>query len=123
MGKQEKRAAEGKTYAEYVMSFLDEEARAAVDAAGYELLRRNGFDVTGVNSSEKALKRLAADMEKRRTSLQYYARPFEAEKSNIIVFELVVNGRVRDKQAVKISYRDKEGADGEKNTGDPSGAS
>ena len=123
MGKQEKMAAEGKAYAEYVMSFLDEGARAAVDAAGYELLRRNGFDVTDAATSEKAMRRLASEMERRRTALQYYAMPFEADKSNIIVFELVVNGRVRDKQAVSIKYRDKEGAGGEETRDNTQGAS
>ena len=111
MGKQEKMAAEGKAYAEYVMSFLDEGARAAVDAAGYELLRRNGFDVTNAETSAGARVRLAAEMERRRASLQYHALPCEAERSNVIVFELIINGRVRDKQAVKIDYRDKEGRD------------
>lgn len=118
MGKQEKRVADGKAYTEYVMSFLDEGARAAVDVAGYELLRRNGFDVTDVTTSEKAMQRLAASMERRRTSLQYYAVPSEATRSNIIIFELVVNGRVRDKQTVRIEYQDKEGAGGEEKAGD-----
>lgn len=118
MGKQEKAQAQGKAYTEYVMSFLDEGARAAVGAAGYELLRRNGFDVTGVEASEGARKRLAASMERRRTSLQYYAVPSEATRSNIIIFELVVNGRVRDKQAVRIEYQDKEGAEPNEGAGD-----
>ena len=123
MGKQEKRAAQAAAYADAVMSFLDEEGRAAIDKAGYELLGRNGFDVTGVEASEGARKRLGASMERRRTSLQYYAVPSEATRSNIIIFELVVNGRVRDKQAIRISYRDKEGENGEESAGDPSGAS
>ena len=123
MGKQEKAQAQGKAYTEYVMSFLDEGARAAVDAAGYELLRRNGFAVTGVEASEGARKRLAASMERRRTSLQSYAVPSEETRSNIIIFELVVNGRVRDKQAVRIEYQDKEGAGGEKAGKDTQGAS
>lgn len=118
MGKQEKAQAQGKAYTEYVMSFLDEGARAAVDAAGYELLRRHGFDVTGVDASEGARKRLAASMERRRTSLQYYAVPSEETRSNIIIFELVVNGRVRDKQAVRIEYQDKEGAEPNEGAGD-----
>lgn len=118
MGKQEKAQAQGKAYTEYVMSFLDEGARAVVDAAGYELLRRNGFDVTGVEASEGARKRLAASMERRRTSLQYYAVPSEETRSNIIIFELVVNGRVRDKQAVRIEYQDKEGAESNEGAGD-----
>lgn len=113
MGKQEKRMAEGKSYAEYVMSFLDEGARAAVDAAGYDLLRRNGFDVTGVTTSEKAMRRLAADMERRRTELKYHVQPLESERSNVIVFELIINGRCRDKQAVRVDYRDKEDGNGD----------
>lgn len=118
MGKQEKAQAQGKAYTEYVMSFLDEGARAAVDAAGYELLRRHGFDVEGVATSEKAMQRLAAEMAKRRTSLQYYAVPSEEDRSNVIYFELVVNGRVRDKTSVRVSYRDKEGAEPNEGAGD-----
>lgn len=113
MGKQEKRMAEGKSYAEYVMSFLDEGARTAVDAAGYDLLRRNGFDVTGVTTSEKSMRRLAADMERRRTELKYHVQPLESERSNVIVFELIINGRCRDKQAVRVDYRDKEDGNGD----------
>ena len=79
--------------------------------------------MTGVEASEGARKRLGASMERRRTSLQYYAVPSEATRSNIIIFELVVNGRVRDKQAIRISYRDKEGENSEESAGDPSGAS
>ena len=118
MGKQEKAQAQGKAYTEYVMSFLDEGARAAVDAAGYELLRRHGFDVEGAATSEKAMQRLAAEMAKRRTSLRNYAVPSEETRSNIIIFELVVNGRVRDKQAVRIEYQDKEGAESNEGAGD-----
>lgn len=114
MGKQEKRQTQAAVYADMVMGFLDEEARAAVDKVGYDLLKKHGFNVEGAATSEKAMQRLAAEMAKRRTSLRHYAVPDEKDHSNVIYFELVVNGRVRDKSGVvRISYRDKEGAGGE----------
>lgn len=119
MGKQEKRQAQASAYADMVMSFLDEEARAAIDKVGYGLLAKHGFDVEDAESSVAVRFRLAREMEKKRMSLQYYAIPDESDHSNVIYFELVVNGRVRDKSGgVRISYRDKEGADGEEKARD-----
>ena len=114
MGKQEKAQAQATAYADMVMSFLDEGARAAIDRIGYGLLEKHGFDVTDAESSAAVRFRLAREMEKKRMSLQYYAIPDESDHGNVIYFELVVNGRVRDKSVgIKILYRDKEGTDGE----------
>lgn len=110
MGKQERAAAESAAYSESVMSFLSEEAQAAVNEQGFNLLRDNGFNVDGAENSEKARERLVAEMKKRRASLRYFAVPIETDRSNVIYFELVVNGRVRAKsKGVKVSYRNPKG--------------
>ncbi len=94
MGKQEKMLKAQAEYADYVMSYLNEEAQAAVNEAGLELLRRFGFDTEGFLESEKARAFLAAEMLKKRTSLCHVVEPCEEKKSNIIYFELIKNGRV-----------------------------
>lgn len=90
-----------------------------MDKVGYYLLKKHGFDVEGAESSAAVRFRLAREMEKKRMSLQYFAVPDEKDHSNVIYFELVVNGRVRDKSSgVRISYRDKEGAESNEGAGD-----
>ena len=109
MGKQEKMIKAQAEYADFVMSYLDEEARGAVDAAGLELLSRFGFNTDGFLESEKARELLAADMHKKRTSLVHVVTPSEEKRSNIIYFELIRNGRVVGRsRSVEISYRDRE---------------
>ena len=125
MGKREKNIAYNTAYTKFAISYLREEAQSFVDRHGYEFLKKHGFNVEGAESSVKVRQRLAKEMEKKRTTLQYYAVSNEAEHSNTIYFELVVNGKVVDRsEGAKLIYiRGGENAGEEKAGDDTQGAS
>lgn len=123
MKKQEKNIKAGRAYADFVMSYLDEAAQAAVNEAGLELLRRFGFNTDGFLESEKAQAFLAAEMLKKRCSLVHYAIPNEKERKNIIYFELIKNGRIVGKsRTVEVAYRGREEGADEDGEGSEAGA-
>jgi len=79
-----------------LLDYLPQEVSDAVDNIGYELLARNGYDVTDAKESQKVQNRLSKELRKRGQSLEYSLKPSSSGFS-VLWFVLKEGDNIVDK--------------------------
>lgn len=86
-----------------ILSMLPLDVQARFSKLGFDFLKAQGYDVTGAEESEKVRRRIAAQLDKKRSTLIHRVVLTESDKSVNLWFEMLVNGRIRAKsEAMKV---------------------
>ena len=78
-----------------ILNMLPRDVGERFSALGFEFLKAQGYDTTDAETSSAVQRRIAAELEKNRSTLIHRVVLCSEDKSVVLWFDMLINGRVK----------------------------